>query len=212
MWEAAQPLLRNAAGCRRAGHADDATSMSLYVLVPHAALDAVLAAPGAKPDPPPSDAELAARLQPFLRKALEALSPQRVNSGGRRLSGTARRAIATARTSITRLTEQRGMALAERVVRIQKVLGELEAQHAEAKELADEHLRSCGIYDDPGEEYDAIYSLRGAEVQLEDALFAAKKWTEEKEGRTAPPRTQLLELLRAARDAGEDVLVYHNVC
>ena len=211
LWEAAQPLLRDAAGCERAAQTDDPTSSDEYVLVPHAALDAVLAAPGAKPDPPPSDAELSARLQPFLRKALEQLSPQRTSSSGRRLSGTARRDIGNARTAITRLAEQRGVALAERLARIKQVLGDLEAQRAVAEQLADEHLRSCDIYDDPGDCYDSTYCLRDAEVQLEDALIAAKDWIAEKEGRTAPPRTQLLELLRAAQDAGEDVLVYHSV-
>ena len=210
LWEAAQALLLSAEGCRRAGQTDVPESSHQYVLVPHAALDAVLVTPGAQPEPPLSDAQLAERLQPFLRNALYKLDPQ-LNSSGRRPSAGTKRIIDAARNAIVRLMGQRGIAFSERLACIQQVLDSLLARSAEMRQQLEQ--------DQEREDYnprwysgDSIFTLRSAEVQLEDAISGARIWLREREGRTVPPRTQLLELLRAARDGGEDVLVYHNVC
>ena len=206
LWQAVQELLLDAPGCRRAGQNDEVTNSKDYVLVPHEALEGVLSGRGALAPPPLSDAELWARLLPCVDKALAKLRWRR-DPDGYEQGASPRRAMLLARNALTAATTQRATPVADRVAQIRLAYEELERVREEAEAYEDE----CDMEADPYEYYGAA-ELRYASVQLEDALHGARAWLPEQQGLAATPRAQLLELLRAAHDAGQDVLVYHNVC
>jgi hypothetical protein len=180
-----------------------------YVHVPHAALEALLAShrgAAAQPRAAPSEAEVNSRLQPFLRRALKELDFSR--DYGEPMPAAARKRVSAARAALSSdAASTRAMPLADRAARMQTAYDELEAQSEQLRRAA------ANIRYDIGDrvQEDGSTELHLAAVQLHDGLHSLRGWVAELEGRALSPRAQLLELLRAAHEAGQDVLVYHEV-
>jgi hypothetical protein len=187
-----------------------------FVRVPHAALALLLASRAAAPPEPLSEAEASERLAPMLRDAVDELDLTRKGIHGRQCAA-AHKLVRDARATLANgAASPRAMPLADRIARMAAAAEELEATYEEQR-----HVDSSDdggydpLYDDSDGDSermdDAALCLHMAAVKLEDALHAARGWAAEAEGRAPPTqRAALLALLRAAAEAGQDVLVYHQ--
>ena len=208
LWEATEQLGLLAAS-RAHMSLGEATNTEDYVHVPHAALAALLASRAAQPRAAPSEAEVTERLRPFMERALEELDDTQRHHFSPFTPEARRRMRAACAALDSGAASTRAVPLADRLARLQAAHDQLEAQsellQAE-REAADEEYDAYDVY-----ERDGSTELHLAAVQLWDGAFALRGWMAELEGRALSPRAQLLELLRAAREAGQDVLVYHHV-
>jgi hypothetical protein len=210
LWEAAQDLGVTKAGARVT--IGEGQMFEEYVHVPHAALAPLLASRAAAHP----QAEASNRLAPMLRDALDELDLTRKSVYGRQCAA-AHKLVRDARATLANgAASPRAMPLADRIARMAAAAEELEATYEEQR-----HVDSSddGGYD-PYYDYtdgdsermdDAALCLHMAAVKLDDALHAARGWAAQVEGRAPTQRAALLALLRAAAEAGQDVLVYHQV-
>jgi hypothetical protein len=214
LWEAAQGLGVTDAGERVT--IGEGQMFEEFVHVPHAALAPLLASRAAAQPQALSEAEASNRLAPMLRDALEELDLTRKSIYGRQCAA-AHKLVRDARATLANgAASPRAMPLADRIARMAAAAEELEATYENQR-----HMDSSddGGYD-PYYDYtdgdsermdDAALCLHMAAVKLDDALHAARGWAAQVEGRAPTQRAALLALLRAAAEAGQDMLVYHQV-